>query len=447
MLNKNGSAGAKKKTLWIITELYYPENNQTGYYLTHIAEGLTENFDVKIICSQPSYAQRGVIAPKHEIHNNVEIFRVWNTTLDKNVILFRLINMLTNGWSVFANAILKIKRSDEVLTVSVPPSLPFVSAFAAKLKGVDYSVIIQDKYPEVLFAVKKFRPDTLIMKLARRFNTWLYSNAHKIIVMGRDMEEVVRAQLPSRSEDGHKIEVIPNWAALEEVEPRPRHGNEMLRELGLLDKFVFLYAGNMGHPQDVESIIECAHVLADHERIRFLFVGDGVKRKWIEGEVKRKNLRNVHLVDYMPREKQTLFLNACDVGLVSLVSNMYGLAMPSRTYNLLAAGKPILALTDKDSEVERVILEDKVGWITEPQNPKKLAETIESIYESRGDLKEMAIKARLVAVTKYNRDRAIEGYKKALCNGYVDHKAANSNGTSNGSANGSAHLNTMRHSA
>ena len=98
------------ETLWVITELYYPENNQTGYYITNICEGLTEVFDVKIICGQPNYAFRGTIAPKHEIHKNVEIFRVRGTTLDKNVLFFRLINMLTHGSSVFINSLKKIKK-------------------------------------------------------------------------------------------------------------------------------------------------------------------------------------------------------------------------------------------------------------------------------------------------------------------------------------------------
>ncbi len=82
-----------KKTLWVITELYYPENNQTGYYMTGIAEGLTQKFNVRVICGQPNYAARGTFAPKRENHKNVEILRVWSTTLNKDIIFLRLINM------------------------------------------------------------------------------------------------------------------------------------------------------------------------------------------------------------------------------------------------------------------------------------------------------------------------------------------------------------------
>ena len=404
----------QKKKLWIITELYYPENNQTGYYMTGIGEGLTEIFDVKIICGQPNYAFRGTIAPKHEIHKNVEVFRVRGTTLDKNVLAFRLINMLTHGFSVFFSAIFKIRKGDEVLTVSAPPSLPFLSAFAAKLKGVEYSLIIQDKYPETIVAVKKSKPDSAFVKLFNRLNEWLYANAKKIIVVGRDMEQLVRNQMRSGSNPDQQIAVIPNWAALEEIEPQPKSENRLLKELGLSDKFVLLYAGNMGHPQDVESIIDCAEKLADHPEIRFLFIGNGVKRKWIETKVSEKKLKNVILLDPLPREDQSLFLNACDVGFVSLVGGMYGVAMPSRTYNFLAAGKPILALTEAGSEVETVIREDALGWTVEPENPEKLLKKILEIYQHRDTLDGMSESARKSALLKYNAELQIQKYRAVM---------------------------------
>lgn len=415
MAEKNGDrAIQRKKRLWIITELYHPENNQTGYYMTQIGEGLTEDFDVKVICGQPNYAVRGIIAPKHEIHKDVEIFRVRGTTLDKNVLIYRLINMFTHGWSVFFNALFKIKKNDEVLTVSAPPSLPFLSAVAAKLKGVEYSVIIQDKYPEILVAVKKAKPDGIFIKFFNRLNKWLYSNAKKIIVVGRDMMDVVKLQLDHKIDQDQKLAVIPNWAALEEIEPRPKKENELLKKLGIADKFIFLYAGNMGHPQDVESIIECAERLKDHPEIRFVFIGSGVKRKWIESQIGKKSLENVILLDPQPREEQSSFLNACDVGFVSLVKRMYGVAMPSRTYNFLAAGKPILALTEKNSEVEKIILEEKVGWTVEPENPEILLKTILEIYDQRNTLDKMSDLARKTAVVMCNAENSIIKYRTVL---------------------------------
>ena len=415
----NDRAKTKTKTkLWVITELYYPEDNQTGYYLTRIAEGLADDFDVKVICGQPNYAARGTKAAKKEHHRGVEIYRVWGTTLDKNILAFRLLNMLTLGISMFLKTILKIRQADNVLVVSAPPSLPFVTALAAKMRGAEYSLIIQDKYPEILVAVGKSKPRSSFIKILNNLNGRLYDGAKKIIVVGRDMKELVAAQLSNKASDNqtevNKIEVIQNWAALEEIEPLPRAENPLLKELNLLDKFVFLYAGNMGHPQDLESVVECAEKLKNDARFHFLFIGSGVKRKWLEREVAEKRLVNVTVIAPRPRGEQKIFLNACDVGLVPLVDKMFGVAMPSRTYNFLAAGKPVLALTDSDSEVVKVIEEDRVGWYLRPGDAEKLTQTIYKIYEDRAAAAEMGKRARQTALEKYSVEVAIDKFRKVL---------------------------------
>lgn len=412
--NKKNTEEIEKKRLWVVTELYYPENNQTGYYMTGIAEGLTEKYDVKVICGQPNYAARGTRAPKKDFYKDVEIFRVWSTTLNKDVLPFRLINMLTQGAAMFIKSLTKFNTNEDVLVVSAPPTLPFVTALAAKLRRADYILIIQDKYPETLAAVGKLKSDSLFYKTLNRFNSWLYNGAKKIIVVGRDMRELVNLQLKNNGTGKTPVEVIQNWASLEEVEPIERRNNKILRELDLLDKFVFLYAGNMGHPQDIESIIECAKKLNNDDRFHFLFIGSGVKRKWLEREVSGNSLKNTTILEPKPRSEQRLFLNACDVGLVPLIKGMRGTAMPSRTYNLLAAGKPVLALTEKNSEVARVIEEDRVGWFVPPSEPEQLLQMIYKIYEERDKIPEMAIRARKSALQKHSLDVAVTKYRKVV---------------------------------
>ncbi len=404
-------AQTSKPALWVITELYYPENNQTGYYMTGIAEGLAADFEVKVICGQPNYAAKGTRAPKKEFHKEVEITRVWGTTLDKNVIFFRLLNMLTLGASIFLKSLVKIKKGQKVLVVSAPPSLPFITACVALIRGACYNLIIQDKYPEILLAVGKTKPDSSFIKLLDKLNVRLYANAEKIVVVGRDMGELVEAQLESAG-GKTSVEIVQNWASLEEIEPTPRDENELLKELGILDKFVFMYAGNMGHPQDLESIVRCAENLKDDERFHFLFLGSGVKKKWLEAERQKHGLKNTTILPSRPREEQKMFLNACDVGFVSLVKNMRGVAMPSRTYNLLAAGKPILALTEENSEVARVIEEERVGWIVSPSEPEKLLQTIYKIYDERSILDEIGKRARKAALEKYSVETTVKKYRK-----------------------------------
>lgn len=400
-----------KRRLWVVTELYYPEVTSTGYYLTQIAEGLADAFDVKALCGQPTYAARGIVAPKHEVHKGVEIFRASGTTLDKNVIAFRLLNMVTLGMSVFFKALKNFQKGDKVLVVTNPPSMPFVIALAALIKGSSYILLIHDNYPEILIAAGKSTPGSLLARSISFCNRWLYKYAAKIIVVGRDMHDLLR-----RKTEGLDIPIvtIQNWAELESVRPYARDENALLKELGLSDKFVFLYAGNLGHPNDLESIIECAKMLRDRPEPHFIFLGAGVKRKWLEERVAELSLENVTILDPRPRSDQSTFLNACDVGLVSLVKNMVGVSMPSRTYNILAAGRPILALTEEGSEVATVVHEDDVGWVVPPDDPASLKETILEILASREKLPAMGNAARTSAIEKYSVAKAISQYKDAI---------------------------------
>ena len=401
----------KKSRLWVVTELYYPEETSTGYYLTRIAEGLAEDFDVKVICGQPNYSARGVTAPKREIHKRVEIFRCSGTRLDKNVIIFRLLNMITLGLSTLFTGLKRFRKGDRVLVVTTPPSMPFIAAFASLFRGCAYTLLVHDNYPEILIAVRKTTPGSSFVRFIDFCNRWLYKYSASMIAVGRDMHDLLAHKSAGLD---IPIATIPNWAELESVEPRARGENDLLAGLGLMDKFVFLYAGNMGHPNDMESVLDAAAALINKPYIHFIFLGSGVKRLWLERRAKESNLTNVTILDPLPRSEQLNFLNACDVAIVTLVSKMKGVSMPSRTYNALAAGKPILGIVEEGSEVARVVADDDVGWIVPPHRPDLLREVITHIYQSKQELPAMGERARRAALERYSLQLALERYQAVL---------------------------------
>jgi glycosyltransferase involved in cell wall biosynthesis len=409
--NSQNFKGKEKPRLWVVSELYYPEETSTGYYLTRIAEGVTDDFEVKVLCGQPNYSARGRRSPKREIHKEVEIQRASGTTLDKNVIICRLINMLTLSFGIFLKALINFRRGDRVMVVTTPPSLPFVTALAALVRGASYVPLIHDNYPEILIAVGKTTEDSLFVRVVDFFNRLLYKHARKIIVVGRDMRDLVGKKTYGLET---VIEYIPNWAELEQVEPSGREENKLLKELGISNKFVFLYAGNMGHPNDLESIVYCADLLKTDGEFHFIFLGAGVKKKWLEREVSAKNINNISILEARPRSEQNVFLNACDVALVSLVKKMRGVSMPSRTYNIMAVGKPILALTEHDSELARVVIEDQIGWIVPPDEPEKLLQMIRKILQCQDEIPAMEKRARNSALEKYSLEIAVKKYRNHL---------------------------------
>jgi glycosyltransferase involved in cell wall biosynthesis len=319
--------------------------------------------------------------------------------------------MLTLGFSTFFKAVTNFQKGDRVLVVTTPPSTPFITAFASLLRGADHILLIHDNYPEILIAAEKTKENSFLVKTLNFFNRWLYKYAAKIIVVGRDMKELVEKKTAGLD---IPIVTIPNWAELETVNPAPRGQNALLKELGLEDKFVFLYAGNMGHPNDLESIVWCADDLRGEPELHFIFLGAGVKKSWLQKEIASRNLTNITVLDPRPRAEQKIFLNACDVALVSLVRKMWGVSMPSRTYNILAAGKPMLALTEERSELALVISDDNVGWTVPPGRPEDLCAAIRKIYISRSELTAMGARASKSALERYSLHTAVERYRNAL---------------------------------
>ena len=400
-----------KPRLWVVSEVYYPELTSTGYYLTAIAEGLADSFDVKALCGQPNYSSRGVKAPKRELHNGVEIYRASGTRLNKNNIVLKLVNMLTLSLSMLFHSVSKFHRGDRILVVTTPPTMPFLIAAASLLRGSPYTLLIHDAYPEVMAAVGTVKKDSFFYRTIDYLNRWLYKHARKIIVVGRDMKNLI-----SKKSSGLNISIdyIPNWAEIDDVKPRQRSENLLITELGIENKLIVLHAGNIGYPTDVDTLIDVMKTLNGDDRFHFVFIGSGVKRHLLENAIDKFDLINLSLLDPRPRGEQIDFLNACDIGLVSLVKDMYGAAMPSKTYNIMAAGKPVLALTDEGSELALVIDESRIGWHLEPGDANALRATLDEICERRSELRSIGNRAREAAERDYSLSTAIARYREAL---------------------------------
>ncbi|MEJ2452301.1 MAG: glycosyltransferase family 4 protein, partial [Gammaproteobacteria bacterium] len=237
--------------------LFYPEETSTGHFLTKIAEGLADKQPVTALCSQPTYSQRGILAPKQEIHDHVKIYRSWGGRFNKNHLTFRVFNFLTISFSLFLSGLLLFGRDDIVIVVTNPPLLPFLITIAAKLKRSKTVLLVHDVYPEVLVAAGIFESGTFFHKFILKLNKWLYNNVERIIVIGRDMQKLAS----SKCTDKAKIRLITNWADLDIIYPLPRSKNNLLSSMGLANKFVVQYCGNMGRTHGLEYLLHAAEEL------------------------------------------------------------------------------------------------------------------------------------------------------------------------------------------
>jgi colanic acid biosynthesis glycosyl transferase WcaI len=237
----------------------------------------------------------------------------------------------------------------------------------------------------------------------------LYRYSYRIVVLGRDMRPLVLKKIDPQNAE--KIVMIPNWSDIEDVYPLPRTDNTILKTMNLSNKWVITYAGNMGRTHGLDNIIKAAKKINRVEAdIHFVMCGTGAKRSWLEAEVKKESLSNVTLLPSQPRAELNNLLNACDVAIISFMPGMAGVSVPSRMYNVLAAGKPIIAVADPTSELALVIKEEEVGWVIPPDQPDLLAEAIETAWMQRTCLKTMGENARAAAESKYTLSTIIAKY-------------------------------------
>jgi glycosyltransferase involved in cell wall biosynthesis len=401
---------SRPRRLWVLSELYYPEETSTGYLVTRIAEGLATTFDVRVLCSQPTYASRGLRAPRTDIRNGVPIRRCPSTTLARAVPVYRLLNVVTVTASLWAFAIASVRRGDCLLVVTNPPLLPFVAAIVTWLRGACLLLLVHDVYPNVLTASGLTSRTGFLARCLRRMSQWLYGSARRTIVLGRDMKRLIEAEMRI---SGDRIAVIPNWADADAIHPTKRTENALLAELGLIDKFVVQYAGNMGYTHGLECLVDAMEKLRGDGDVFFLFIGSGVKKAWLEAKVRELALPNARVLGNRPRGDQPNFLNACDVAIITFVAGMAGVSVPSRMYNILAAGKPIIAVADDDSELAAVVRDERVGWVVPPGDADGIVQAVLAARRQPEALLDMGRRARVVA-ERYSLTSALEAYRRLL---------------------------------
>lgn len=399
--------------LWVVSELYYPEQTSTGYFLTHIAEGLAASMPVSVVCGQPTYSEHGQRAPARERRNNVTIHRVRATHFGKDRLVLRAINVVTLTLAMSWFALRHFRRGDKLLAVTNPPSLPPVLGVIARWRRMDAHLLVHDVYPEVLAATGMLRRDGLFYRLLGRFFGATFRLYGSIIVLGRDMANVVRAKLGS---EHRQVTIIPNWGDVDEVTPIPREQNRFLALNRIDAPCVIQFSGNIGRTHDVDTILATARKLRDRTNIQFVFAGYGGKSGVVSDAINSGALPNVRLLPRQPRDLLGPMLSSADATIISFVDEMKGLSVPSRMYNVLSAGTPIIAIADPDSELALVVREERAGWVLRPGDADALAALVVEIATAAGraEAANRGAAGRVAVEQRYTLKSVIDRFQRLI---------------------------------
>jgi colanic acid biosynthesis glycosyl transferase WcaI len=279
------------------------------------------------------------------------------------------------GFSVLVGATgARAGPADGVLAMSPPLTLGAAGWLIGRATRAPFVFNIQDVFPDVAIELGYFTSERLI-RATKRLERWCYARADAVTVLSDDL----RANVVRKTDRSEKVRVIPNFVDTEAITPSEKE-NAYRREFGLTGKTVVMYAGNVGLSQSLDIVLEAAGALAYEDDVVFVLNGHGARRD--ELQARARGLHNVVFVDMQPAERLPEVLAAADVHLVPLKKGLASSSVPSKTYSIMAAGRPIVASVDTGSEVERVLGRSSAGIAVPPEDAEALTKAVKGLIEA-----------------------------------------------------------------
>ena len=400
------------KRFVLLCQHFYPEMVSTGMHMTELAERLTElGWQITVYCARPSWGSEQESVSPRMTYKGIEIIRVGTLGEQKKNLLSRALFALSFLWGVIVQLWRERKQFPAVVVTTNPPFLGLVGWLFSTLFRLPYLLIVYDIYPEIAVNLEVLSPRSLITKVWYRVTRLIFRKAAVLVVIGRDMERIVKEKLPASQHD--RVVLIPNWSDEKRVKPVPKNENSFRQEQNINGEFVVQYAGRMGRTHNLEPLIEAARQLAD-ENILFQFVGDGAKKATLQQMVADYNLTNVQFLAYQPMERLADMLSAADLALVCLDDAFTGLSVPSKSYGIMASGTPILGFVRPDSEIGLMITEEECGLILPTPQAEQIVQAIRRFLRDPQALAAMSSAGYQAFLEKYTLSHAALAYDAAL---------------------------------
>jgi glycosyltransferase involved in cell wall biosynthesis len=395
-------AGTGRPRILVLNQYYWPGVEATAHLLTELCEALAEDHDVEVVTG----VLRGHEDEPHESeHNGVRIVRASSTAYDRSELGRRAANYLSYLGSALTYA-LKSPAPDLVLCMTDPPIVGDVGVVVGRRFGAPVLVISQDVFPEIATELGRLRNPAVVGVLRMLVGAYL-RRADRIVAIG----ETMRRRLEEKGAPPDRLRVIPNWVDTRAITPRSRD-NDWAAKRGLVNRFVVMHSGNVGHAQDLDTLVRAATFLRDLDDLRVVIVGFGARHREIVALARRLEVREqVRFFPYQQRGRLPLSLSSADLHVVGLAKGLAGYVVPSRLYGVLSAGRPVIAAADDESETARLVREIGCGVVIPPGRPELLARTIREAKEGVYDLLAMGQRGREYVEREADRWVAMDRYR------------------------------------
>jgi colanic acid biosynthesis glycosyl transferase WcaI len=397
-------AASARPRLLVLNQYYHPGVEATAHLLTELCESLADEYSITVITGRLHNREE---LPDYEERNGVEIVRVHSTSFDRASLHRRVANYFTYLFRALRRGLLA-ERPDVVLCMTDPPLIGDAAYLVARRFRRPLVIVSQDVFPEVAVSLGRLRNPLLVAVLRRLIGFYL-RHADQVVAIG----PVMRERLVAKGARQARVAVIPNWVDTAAVVPMPR-ANSWAREHDLVDRFVVMHSGNVGHAQNLDTLLAAAAELDDLEQLRVLVIGTGARVSHVTELARRFGDDRVQFLPYQPRASLSESLSSADVHFLGLSPGLSGYIVPSRLYGILAAGRPVLAAVEADSEPGLLVREIGCGIVVPPDRPDVVAQTIRELASGEHDLAAMGRSGRDYVEANGSRERAVAQYRQLL---------------------------------
>lgn len=405
------------------TAYYDPEQFSSSHLNSDLENAFVDaGFECVVIAPTPSrgisdsikavYKNR-LYEEKHE--GKIKVYRIPISDEKRNPILraCRYAVMCVKQY------IMSIKENNisVVYAVSTPPIQGwFASKIARKLskkykRKVPFVYNLQDMFPESLVTARLTHKGSLLWKLGSMISERTYKGADKIIAISENFKDVLLAKgVPEE-----KIEIVYNWIDTDNLTPVDRQENILFSHFGLpRDGFYICYSGNIGMSQNFEMLLDVADELKANSNIQFVIIGDGAFREQLVGLIESREIHNMHIFDFQPYEHISHVYSLGDADLVISKGGTGNSSVPSKTWSIMAAGRPVLASFDPDSELVSILNKAHVGVCTDADDKQALIKAIYWMYKNREQAAAMGAAGRRFVVDNLSRDKGTAKYVSVI---------------------------------
>ncbi len=399
----------------VIAGYFPPEQSADSRLNQDLVESLAERgMDVTLLVPFPTRGVAKDIQAEYmskcdeQPSAHLRIMRIGGSGKYHQGLLARAVGFLQKSVLLYQAA--KKTNADVYLIVSTPPFLGYAAALLSKKKPVAYK--LQDIFPDSLIHSKNLTERNLLIRILRKLERWVYRRVTRIIASSEDM----KGTLIARGVPDDKISVIYDWIDEQKCYPIAKTENPLIQKFQLSpDNFHVCYAGNIGFLQNIETIVRAAELLEKKAPdIQFLIIGEGAWKPQLDELLAKTPHQNIHCFPMQPVNEIAAVYSLGDVGLVSLKPDITRFALPSKTWDILSAGRPVICEIDLYSCLRRVIEENRCGYAVAPGDAETMAARILDLYEHWDEARAMGQRGRVCIEKHLTRRIAADQYDDQL---------------------------------